>query len=75
MAAEAKETLSAMVEPVAKFFAETNDAALNDETATVPPEVRARFVCPPWRTCCVCRRLACACAHRVVAARRRSPRR
>ncbi len=36
---DAKELLGTMIEPVSKFFEETNDAAKNDETAEVPPEV------------------------------------
>lgn len=44
LSSDAKEMLEAMVEPVAKFFAETNDASKNDETASVPPEVRDYIV-------------------------------
>eukprot|EP01138_Halocafeteria_seosinensis_P006648 gb/GECG01006796.1/.p1 GENE.gb/GECG01006796.1/~~gb/GECG01006796.1/.p1 ORF type:complete len:630 (+),score=98.72 gb/GECG01006796.1/:1-1890(+) len=36
---EASEMLSMFIDPMDKFFKETNDAAKNDETAQVPPEI------------------------------------
>lgn len=39
LSAETKETLSMLVEPAQKFFAEVNDAAKNDVDAEVPAAV------------------------------------
>lgn len=39
LTADAKETLSMLVDPVTKFFNERNDAKKNDETSSVPPEI------------------------------------
>lgn len=39
--ADARESLQMMVEPVIKFFKETNNAMKNDETASIPPEITA----------------------------------
>jgi very long chain acyl-CoA dehydrogenase len=38
---DAKSTLAMLVEPVTKFFQEVNNAAANDETASVPENVTA----------------------------------
>ena len=37
--AETKQTLQMLIDPVSKFFEEVNDAAHNDETASVPENV------------------------------------
>lgn len=39
LTAEQSEMLSMFIDPMDKFFNETNDAAKNDETAQVPPEI------------------------------------
>ena len=57
MSADSKEMLKSMVEPVSKFFEETNDASKNDETAEVPAEV-----CHTLRYCLMCCAVLAPCA-------------
>lgn len=44
LTAEQQEILQSMVSPVSDFFANTNDAKLNDSTSNVPPEVTAALM-------------------------------
>ena len=40
MSTEQRETLSMLLEPTTQFFAEVNDAAANDDSASIPDHVQ-----------------------------------